>query len=205
MQSTKIPDIIVGRIPRYLRALENLSKEKNTTSSKELGDIFGYSAAQIRKDFSQFGGFGKQGTGYDIDFLITELKNILNINRSWEILLVGVGNIGRAILSYPGFSLNGFHVIAALDSDPAVVGEQIGKCTVEDISKMETIIKERNLKIAMLAVPSDVAQETSEKLVSYGIKAILTYAPAILNLPQDIRVEYSDPIVSLQHMTYYLS
>lgn len=205
MNNIEIPDIIVGRLPRYLRALSNLSSQTATTNSKELGEILGYSAAQIRKDLSQFGEFGKQGTGYNIAFLIDQLKTILNINQSWEILLVGVGNIGRAILNYSGFSDNGFHIVAAVDADPKVIGEKFTKCTVQSVEEMKSIIQEKGLKIAMLTVPADQAQEVAEKLVSCGIQAILTYAPAILNLPPEIRVEYSDPLISLQHITYYLS
>lgn len=203
-KNSDIPDIIVGRLPRYLRALNKLRLTSNTTNSQELGELLGYSAAQIRKDLSQFGGFGKQGTGYNIDFLISQIKSILNINRSWNILLVGVGNLGRAIINYPGFSDNGFHVVAAVDSNPAIIGTQIGNCTVKNISDIPDIIQIQEIKIAMLTVPASVAQATAEFLVESGIRGILTYAPTILNLPPEIRVEYVDPLISLQHITYYL-
>ncbi len=202
MNKKEIPDIIIGRLPRYLRVLTNLNTK--TTNSKELGEKLGYSAAQIRKDLSQFGEFGKQGTGYNNEFLIKQLKDILNLNQSWDILLVGVGNVGRGILNYPGFSEHGFHVTAAVDSDPKIIGEVYEKCTVQDVNDMENIIKSKNIKIAMLAVPADHAQAIAERLVSYGIEAILSYAPIILTLPPNVRVEYSDPIISLEHITYYL-
>ena len=202
----EIPDIIVARLPRYLRALSVLRRKSQTTNSKELGDFLGYSAAQIRKDLSQFGEFGKQGTGYNIDFLTEQINNILNLDKEWKMVLVGRGNIGHAILNYPGFSHNGFHVIAAVDSSKEMIGKKINDLiTIRDISDIEEIIKENNISIAMLTVPASVAQETAEKLVQFGIRAIISYAPVILTLPHNIRVEYIDPVISLQHITYYLS
>ena len=201
----EIPDIIVARLPKYLRVLSMLREKGETTNSKELGEYLGYSAAQIRKDFSQFGEFGKQGTGYNIDFLTRQIRSILNIDKEWKMLLVGCGNIGHAILRYPGFSAIGFHVVAAVDSSPELIGEQITEAiTVQDIRDVEEIIRENDIHIAMLTVPASEAQAVAEKLVACGIKGILTYAPAILNLPEEIRVEYEDPIVSLQHITYYI-
>ncbi len=201
----EIPDIIVGRLPKYLRALSILRDNNETTNSQELGRILGYSAAQIRKDLSQFGEFGKQGTGYNIDFLYRQIQSILNIDKSWKLLLVGCGNIGHAILNYSGFSENGYHIVAAVDSDPALIGKEINnEIRIRDIQDAASIIKENDIKIAMLTVPGPVAQDVAEKLISYGIKGILTYAPTILYLPDEIRVEYLDPVLSLQHITYYL-
>ena len=201
----EIPDIIVARLPRYLRALSVLKEGKDTTNSKELGQMLGYSAAQIRKDLSQFGEFGKQGTGYNIDYLTHQIQSILNIDRDWKMLLVGCGNIGHAILNYSGFSRNGYYVAAAVDSDPALIGTTSNQgITIRDIRDAESIIRDENIQIAMLTVPGPAAQEVAEKLVTFGIKGILTYAPAILNLPDDVRVEYLDPVLSLQHITYYL-
>ncbi len=204
MIKKQIPDIIVGRLPRYLRALKILREKQTTTNSKELGDMLGFSAAQIRKDLSQFGEFGKQGTGYNIDFLIERLNHILNTDQNWDILLVGVGKLGHAILNYSGFSAHGFHIKAAVDINPEVIGMDFENCTVEDIRNMKQIIDKNQIKIAMIAVPAANAQQIAEELVADGIKAILTYAPAILTLPPEIRVEYTDPLVSLQHITYYL-
>ena len=201
----EIPDIIVARLPRYLRALSVLKEKKDTTNSKELGQMLGYSAAQIREDLAQFGEFGKQGTGYNIDFLTQQIQSILNIDRNWKMLLVGCGNIGHAILNYSGFSRNGYYVAAAVDSDPALIGTTSKQgIMIRDIREAESIIRDEQIQIAMLTVPGQAAQEVAEKLVSYGIKGILTYAPAILNLPDEVRIEYLDPVLSLQHITYYL-
>lgn len=200
-----IPDIIVARLPRYLRALSVLREKKLTTNSRELGEFLGYSAAQIRKDLSQFGEFGKQGTGYNIDFLTKQINEILNLDREWKMVLVGCGNIGHAILNYSGFSSNGFHVVAAFDSSQKLIGKKINDTIIiQDINNLEQIIHENKIQIAMLTVPGSVAQETAEKLVNCGIKGILSYAPVILSLPSEIRVEYIDPVISLQHITYYL-
>ena len=200
-----IPDIIVARLPRYLRALSLLREKSQTTNSTELGNFLGYSAAQIRKDLSQFGEFGKQGTGYNIDFLTGQIKAILNIDREWKMVLVGCGNIGHAILNYSGFLNNGFNIVAAFDSSSDLIGKQINdKITIRDINFIEETIKEESIKIAMLTVPGTAAQEIAEMLVRCGIKGILSYAPVILSLPPEIRVEYIDPVISLQHITYYL-
>lgn len=204
-RNQNIPDIIVARLPRYLRALGMLREKSETTNSQELGAFLGYSAAQIRKDLSQFGEFGKQGTGYNIDYLTEQINNILNIDREWKMLLVGCGNIGHAIMNYSGFSENRFHVTAVVDADENLIGKQItDDLVINNIDDAERIIKEEEIQIAMLTVPASVAQFTAEKLVEYGIRGILTYAPVQLNLPDYVRIEYIDPLVSLQHITYYL-
>ena len=201
----EIPDIIVARLPKYLRALSVLREKGETTNSKELGTYLGYSAAQIRKDLSQFGEFGKQGTGYNIDYLSQQIHAILNIDRDWKMILVGCGNIGHAILNYSGFSKSGYHITAAVDTNPELIGKAVNKeITIRDFNEAETIIKNEKIRIAMLTVPAQEAQNVAEKLVSFGIAGILTYAPTILYLPDEIRVEYLDPILSLQHITYYL-
>lgn len=200
-----IPDIVVGRLPRYLQALQRLQKRSiQTTSSKELGDILGISAAQIRKDLSQFGEFGKQGTGYSVPFLIDRLEDILKLKHDWDIALVGVGDLGHAIIRYQGFSNRGFCVSMAFDNNPEKIGTSINGLIVEDIQNMPTRIQETQVKIAMLTVPAAVAQQAAEDLVKAGVTAILNYAPLVLSLPKHVQVEYIDPIISLQHMTYYL-
>lgn len=204
-QRQDIPDIIVGRLPRYLRALTNMKNSKKTTNSIELGVLLGYSAAQVRKDLSQFGGFGKQGTGYNVKSLIENLEKILNVKKSWGIVLVGIGNLGKAILHYKGFEKHGFYIAGAFDDDPNLNGMLIGDCEVRLLNTIGDFIQENNIKIAMIATPASEAQSVAEKLVSHGITAILSYATTILSLPENIRVEYSDPIISLQHITYYLN
>jgi redox-sensing transcriptional repressor len=205
MTQNEIPDIIVSRLPVYLRALRHMHAHgKHTTSSQELGEWVGVSAAQIRKDLSQFGEFGKQGTGYKIDFLIGKLREILNIERVWDVAVVGVGDMGHAIARYQGFTDRGFRVAMLFDNDPAKIGETIGSFAVRDGAGMITAIQEADIQIAMLCVPAAVAQVVANQLVQAGVKAILNYAPISLTVPPGVRVQYLDPSIGLQRMTYYL-
>ena len=200
-----IPDIVVGRLPIYLRALQRmLAENRHVTSSQELGERLGISAAQIRKDLSQFGEFGKQGTGYSIDFLADQIRQILKVDRVWDIAVVGAGDIGSAVARYQGFANRGLQVAMIFDNDPAKVGTQVGSFTVRNISKLETTINQAGIKVAMIATPSQEAQEVADQLVSAGVEAILNYAPINLNVPENIHVQYIDPVIHLQRMTYYL-
>lgn len=205
MAKAPIPDIIVGRLPRYLRALDIMLRNGiKTTSSQELGEAIGISAAQIRKDLSQFGEFGKQGTGYSVRYLVDQLKTILHVDRSWDLVLVGVGDLGTALARYQGFVNRGFRVVLAFDNDPEKIGKTIGDLEIMDVSRMQEEIPRSGAQIAMLTVPAARAQEVSEELIKCGIRAILNYTPMQLNLPEEIHVEYIDPLTKLQHMTYYL-
>ena len=205
MNADKIPDIIIGRLPVYLRALQRLAdKGISTTSSQELGEIVGISAAQIRKDISQFGEFGKQGTGYAIPFLIEKLQDILKVDRVWEVVVVGMGDIGHALAHYPGFANRGFHVKMVFDNDPKKIGERIGEFEVYDTASLAEKIKQHKIKIAMISVPAGDAQNVADQLVKAGVKAILNYAPISLTVPEGVRVQYIDPVTHLQRMTYYL-
>ena len=205
MNANRIPDIIIGRLPVYLRALQQLSEKGIiTTSSQELGEIIGISAAQIRKDISQFGEFGKQGTGYSIPFLIERLRDILKVDRVWEVVIVGMGDIGHALARYNGFANRGFHISMVFDNDPEKIGQMVGEYEVFDTANLPEKVKQNKIKIAMLTAPASSAQEITDLLVKAGIKAILNYAPISLNVPGGVRVQYIDPVTHLQRMTYYL-
>jgi len=205
MNADKIPDIIIGRLPVYLRALQRMAdKGIQTTSSQELGERVGISAAQIRKDISQFGEFGKQGTGYRISFLVDKLREILKIDRIWDVAVVGAGDVGHALARYQGFVNRGFRVVMVFDSDESKVGQQIGEFVVQDTSGMIEVIQEAGVQVAMLSVPAAAAQEATDMLVKAGVKAILNYAPISLTVPEDVRVQHIDPATHLQRMTYYL-
>jgi redox-sensing transcriptional repressor len=205
MNAEKIPDIIIGRLPVYLRALQRLAdKDIHTTSSQELGEIVGISAAQIRKDISQFGEFGKQGTGYAIPFLIEKLQDILKVDRVWEVVIVGMGDIGHALAHYQGFANRGFHVKMVFDNDPKKIGQKIGEFDVFDTALISEKIKQHKIKLAMITVPASSAQGVADQLVKAGVKAILNYAPISLNVPEGVKVQYIDPVTHLQRMTYYL-
>jgi redox-sensing transcriptional repressor len=205
MNANRIPDIIIGRLPIYLRALQRLSEKGIlTTSSQELGEIIGISAAQIRKDISQFGEFGKQGTGYSVPFLIERLRDILKVDRVWEVVIVGMGDMGHALTRYNGFTNRGFHINMVFDNDPQKVGQKVGEYEILDTAVLIEKIKQNKIKIAMLTVPAASAQEAADQLVKAGVKAILNYAPTSINVPSGVRVQHIDPATHLQRMTYYL-
>ncbi|MDP1713955.1 MAG: redox-sensing transcriptional repressor Rex [Anaerolineales bacterium] len=205
MNAEKIPDIIIGRLPVYLRALQRMADNGlKTTSSQELGEHVGISAAQIRKDISQFGEFGKQGTGYSIAYLLDKLREILKVDRIWDVALVGAGDMGHALANYPGFQNRGFRIVAIFDNSDEKIGQIIGDFVVQDADKMAESIKAANIKVAMLTVPATAAQSAADKLIQAGVRAILNYAPINLNVPNNVKVQYIDPATHLQRMTYYL-
>jgi len=207
MPKHMIPDIVIGRLPVYLRALNFLLAEgRQITSSQELGDRLGISSAQIRKDFSHFGEFGKQGTGYDIVFLRDQLRQILKVDRMWDVALVGAGNLGKAIADYAGFVGKGFVISAIFDNDPAKIGKEMGihNVIVQDVSELADTIRQRAIEVGIIATPAEAAQEVARTMVEAGIKAILNYAPITLIVPASVRGQYIDPVVGLQRMTYYL-
>lgn len=201
----QIPDIVIGRLPIYLRALLQMSQEgRQVTSSQELGERLGISAAQIRKDLSQFGEFGKQGTGYNIEFLAKQVKEILNVNRVWDVAIVGAGDIGRALAGYNGFNERGFRIRMIFDNKPELIGSSAGEFTIKDSKTMKEEILAAGIKMAMIAVPASQAQSVADQLVEAGVKAILSYAPVNLAVPTGVRVQNIDPSIHLQRMTYYL-
>jgi redox-sensing transcriptional repressor len=201
-----IPDIVVGRLPLYLRSLQRMAQAgRQVTSSQELGEHLGISAAQIRKDLSQFGEFGKQGTGYHIDFLIDKLRQILHVDITWDMVVVGAGDIGSAVARYQGFANRGFCVAMIFDNEVERIGSRIGDFVIQDSSTLKDAIVSAGIKLAMIAVPAAQAQAVAEQLVEAGVKAILNYAPLSLNVPPDVHVQYIDPAIHLQRMTYYLA
>lgn len=206
MNPLEIPEIVIRRLPLYLRALNLLTEQGQTvTSSQELGERLGISSTQIRKDLSYFGEFGKQGTGYDVRYLEEQLRQILQVNRTWNLVLIGAGDLGRAIARYNGFEKGGFSIVAVLDRDKQKIGSQVGKLRILDISRLPDVVQEHWVQIAIIAVPTDEAQEVANLLVKNGIRAILSYAPITLTMPADVRIQHIDPVVGLQSMTYYLN
>ena len=201
-----IPDIVIGRLPVYLRTLKLLAVEgQEVASSQELGERLGISSAQIRKDLSHFGEFGKQGTGYNVAYLCKQLEKILKVDCIWPVVLVGAGYLGHALAAYNGFENRGFRIVGVFDSDPNKVGTKLGNTiAVEPASHIATWVRRYKCQIAIIAVPAEVAQGVADTLVEAGIKSILCYAPITLNVPKQIRVEYIDPLIHFQHMTFYL-
>jgi redox-sensing transcriptional repressor len=203
--SAKIPDIVIGRLPVYLRALTFLAAEgQEITSSHELGNKLGISSAQIRKDLSHFGEFGKQGTGYNIEYLQQQLQRILQVDREWEMALIGAGDLGHALAHYDNVVRRGFRITAIFDNNPAKQGKKVGDCVVLDSARMSEVLNERDYKVAILAVPASAAQEVADVCIEAGVKALLNYAPITLMVPEDVHVQYIDPVLHLQRMSYYL-
>lgn len=205
MNDTSVPDIVVGRLPLYLRALQRMGQEgQRVTSSQELGEVLGISAAQIRKDLSQFGEFGKQGTGYNIEYLFEQIQKILKVDRVWNVAVIGAGDIGSALARYQGFTNRGFQVTMVFDSDPQKIGKQEGSHIIQNSTQMVDVIKNANVKIAMIAVPANQAQRVADQLIEAGVKSLLNYAPTSISVPKDTCLQHIDPAIHLQHMTYYL-
>ena len=205
MIEESVPDIVISRLPWYLQTLNQMAKEGlHTVSSKMLAERLGTTAAQIRKDLSFFGGFGKQGTGYSIYYLIEQLQKILNLDRIWQVAVVGAGDLGRALTHYQGFASRGIEIVLLFDIDPEVIGTKVGSVIVQHIDSMEDEIKKQGIKMGILTVPGAVAQETADQLVNAGIKAILNYAPVTLMVPDHVHVQHIDPVLHLQRMMYYL-
>jgi len=205
MNADKIPDIIIGRLPIYLRALQGLAdRGVLNTSSQELGEMIGISAAQIRKDISQFGEFGKQGTGYSIPFLVDRLRAILKVDCVWDVAIIGMGDMGHALARYNGFVNRGFHVVMVFDNDPNKIGQKVGEFEIFSTAVMPEKLKLQKIKMAVLTTPASAAQEMADQLVKAGVKAILNYAPISINVPDEVHVQYIDPVTHLQRMTYYL-
>ena len=201
-----IPDIVIRRLPIYVRTLRALAdNDVRSVSSEELADLIGVTAAQIRRDLSYFGKFGKQGKGYDTKFLAQTISRILRLDRQWPVALVGLGNLGRAIANYRGFTPSSFSIVALFDRSPRSVGTVVNNLEIlHDDHLTDTIVRER-IKIGIIATPRTYAQEIADRMIAGGVEAILNYAPVILKVPEHVTVREIDPVSCLQSMTYYIS
>ena len=200
-----IPDVVIRRLPIYARTLQYLLADGvEHVSSEDLGDRIDVSAAQIRRDLAYFGDFGKQGKGYQVEFLLGQIKGILQLQQSWNVALVGVGDLGRALIRYDEFRQNGFHITALFDHNPQKYGQHIGDLVVQPVEAMSGILLAQGISIALLAVPAAAAQEVADQLVANGVQAILNYAPTVVKVPRHVCIRHIDPVVALQSMTYYL-
>lgn len=206
METSQIPEVVVLRLPLYVRALTQIAGDgKEVISSQQLGDHLQITPAQIRKDLSYFGRFGKQGRGYNVKFLLEELRGILGLDRHWLACLVGIGRLGNAIINYPGFAPEGFSVEAVFDSNPKRIGTTVGGLIVQPMSELSGTIAAKNIDIGIVAVPATEAQTVVNLLVENKIKGILNYAPTAPQVPRGTVTMNIDPVLSLQAMTFYLS
>jgi redox-sensing transcriptional repressor len=200
-----IPAVVIDRLPVYARALTSLENQgRDVVSSQELGGLLGVTPAQIRKDLSYFGRFGKQGRGYNVKRLAQELRQILGLDRQWSMILVGVGNLGLAILAYDGFQPQGFIIVDAFDSDRKVIGTKVEGITIRPVVELPEYLKGRQVDIGIVAVPAAAATEIINALVAGGVRSILNYAPISVQVPGRVQIKNIDPVLSLQSMTFYL-
>lgn len=203
--SLDIPEVVIERLPVYARAVQRLADAgREVVSSQDLGEQLGVTPAQIRKDLSYFGRFGKQGRGYNVRRLQEELRQILGLDRRWRMGLIGVGQLGRAILQYGGFAPQGFRVIAAFDNHPETIGQEIAGLRVQDVRDLPEALARCIFEIGIVAVPAEHAQTMIDLLVNSGVRAILNYAPIAAHVPPNVHVRSIDPVLSLQSMTYYV-
>ena len=204
MRYHKIPDEAVRRLPIYLRGLLSLSEQgRKNISSHNLADFLGVNHWQIRRDFSYFGGFGTPGMGYDIARLIKEIRKILKLNVVHKAALVGVGNLGSAVLSYPGFRIYGFEIAAAFDNDPKKIGQKVANITIEDVSNLQTLQK-RKVDLGIITVPCEAAQETFDALVKAGVRGILSFSPCHKTSRKKLKVITIDIAMDLVRLPYYM-
>ncbi|MGI8926210.1 MAG: redox-sensing transcriptional repressor Rex [Tepidiformaceae bacterium] len=201
----EIPEVVINRLPVYARALATLAEDGETVvSSHELGEQLAVTPAQIRKDLSYFGRFGKQGRGYNVHDLLAKLREILGLDRQWRVCVVGIGRLGQAIVEYGGFGPQGFQIVAAFDADPGMVGRRVGTLAIRDAGEVESFLRTNSVDIGVVAVPAQAAQQVVDRLVNNGIRAILNYAPMPAHVPEDVVIRHIDPVLAMQSMTFYL-
>ncbi len=204
MRYHRIPDETIRRLPVYLRALLNsLEQGQEKLSSRGLAELVGVNPSQIRKDFSYFGEFGTPGVGYETEGLARQIKKILRFDVIQEAALVGVGNLGSAVLSYPGFGVFDLDIVAAFDVDSEKIGKQVGGVVVEDIANLSSL-KDRKIRLAVVAVPREAAQETVDSLVDAGIRGILNFSPCKVTVPNKVKVATLDIAMELARLPYYV-
>jgi redox-sensing transcriptional repressor len=199
-----IPEASVARLPVYLRALVELAERGiHTVSSGDLAAAAGVNSAKIRKDLSYLGSYGTRGVGYDVEYLIHQISRELGLTQDWATCIVGIGNLGQALAGYAGFADRGFRIAALFDTDPTRVGGRHGELEVAPFDDVERIVKEEEISIAILAVPSRVAQEVSDRLVAAGVTSILNFAPTVVNVPGHVSLRKVDLSIELQILSFY--
>lgn len=198
-----VPKAVVSRLSLYLRELQHLVRDGHaTTSSNELGRVLGFTDAQVRKDLAYFGQFGYPGIGYRCDELIAAIRGILGTDQIWPVALMGVGNLGRALLGYKGFRQQGFRIDSAFEADPQMVGQTIDDVPVFALERLSEVARENRIRLGMIAVPAGAAQAAADSLVAAGIEGILNFAPVTLSLPPGVRWVGVDLAIELEQLSF---
>ena len=205
MRNRPIPEATVARLPIYLRALLEVAEGRGemTVSSEELASMAGVNAAKVRKDLSYLGSYGTRGVGYDVEYLLYQITRELGLTQDWPAAIIGVGNLGRALASYKGFSERGFRISALFDVEDEVIGEEVGGLKVRHLDELKEAVVDHGISIGIIATPPLAAQEVAEKLVDAGVKSILNFAPAVVNVPPDVSVRKVDLSIELQILSFY--
>ena len=204
MPKFKVPEVTIERLSIYLRAIKRLNEE-NILSSQELANLLETSDGQVRKDLAYFGEFGVPGQGYKVGKLKKEIRHILGLNTTWGMALVGVGNLGRALLIYPGFKRNEFEIRAAFDKDPSKIGKVWQGVEVQDVENIPQILPLKEIKIGIITTPVSAAQEVADKLVKGGVKGILNFAPTRISIPKEVKLKNVDLSMQLENLSYFLN
>lgn len=200
----RIPERTIARLSIYLRCLEEVVADGTVAvSSQQLAKRFGLNSAQVRKDLTYFGQFGVRGLGYYTEELKQNLERILGLDQEWDVALVGLGNLGSALLRYRGFQQRGFRISVVFDNDPSKVGRRIGKVPVRPVEKIVPVLRRRRMKMAVIAVPASAAQAVTDRLVAAGVNAILNFAPTQLFVPKGVKVQNVDLSVMLKTLSFY--
>jgi redox-sensing transcriptional repressor len=199
-----IPEATIARLPVYLRALYALAENGTATvSSEELAVAAGVNSAKLRKDLSHLGSYGTRGVGYDVDYLVYQVSRELGLTQDWPVVIIGVGNLGRALANYGGFASRGFRIAALLDSDPAVVGTVIAGLAVQHSDTMEAVVRKHRVSIGVIATPAGAAQCSCDRLVAAGVTSILNFAPVVLSVPDGVDVRKVDLSIELQILAFH--
>ena len=199
-----IPEATVARLPVYLRALYTLAERGvSTVASDELASAAGVNSAKLRKDLSHLGSYGIRGVGYDVEYLVYQVSRALGLTQNWPVVIVGAGNLGRALANYGGFISRGFRISALLDSDQSLVGRELGSAVVRHVSELEAIVADSGIAIGVIAVPATAAQAVCDRLVAAGVTSILNFAPMVLNVPEGVDVRKVDLSIELQILAFH--
>ena len=204
MRDRAIPEATVGRLPIYLRALIEMAENGAATiSSGDLAEAAGVNSAKVRKDLSYLGSYGTRGVGYDVAYLIHQVRRELGLTQHWPVVIAGAGNLGHALSNYKGFSERGFRIVSLVDNEEEKVGERIGDMAVEHIDWLPEIVRCKDVAIGVICTPAGAAQEVADRMVAAGIRSILNFAPAVISVPEHVSVRKVDLSIELQILAYY--